>query len=91
MNVPPRAQLSRRAVAVAFAVSMLPIAALAQAPAYYGPVSADVAEIPYPHPVSTFAFVLYGKDVRMAYMDVKPTGTPNGQTVVLLHGFNFFG
>ena len=27
----------------------------------------------------------------MAYMDVKPTGTPNGQTVVLLHGFNFFG
>ena len=27
----------------------------------------------------------------MAYMDVKPTGAPNGQTVVLLHGFNFFG
>jgi pimeloyl-ACP methyl ester carboxylesterase len=63
----------------------------AQAPADYGPVSADVAEIPYPHPVSTLSFVLYGKDVRMAYMDVKPTGTPNGQTVVLLHGFNFFG
>jgi poly(3-hydroxybutyrate) depolymerase len=83
-------RLTRLAVSllVAFAA---PIAMQAQAPADYGPVSADVAEIPYPHPVSTFAFVLYGKDVRMNYMDVKPTGTPNGQTVVLLHGFNFFG
>jgi pimeloyl-ACP methyl ester carboxylesterase len=77
--------------AAALIVSLGPIAAVAQAPADYGPVSADVTEIPYPHPVSTFAFVLYGKDVRMAYMDVKPTGAPNGQTVVLLHGFNFFG
>ena len=65
--------------------------ALAQAPSDYGPVSADVSEIPYPYPVSTLSFMLYGKDVRMAYMDVKPTGAPNGQTVVLLHGFNFFG
>ena len=32
-----------------------------QAPADYGPVSADVTEIPYPHPVSTFAFVLVRK------------------------------
>jgi pimeloyl-ACP methyl ester carboxylesterase len=78
-------------MALALALSVMPRVVPAQAPADYGPVSADVAEIPYPHPVSTFAFVLYGKDVRMAYMDVKPTGTPNGQTVVLLHGFNFFG
>ncbi len=27
----------------------------------------------------------------MAYMDVKPTGAANGQTVVLFHGFNFSG
>lgn len=27
----------------------------------------------------------------MAYMDVEPAGTSNGTTVVLLHGFNFFG
>src|SRR6185503_13294812 len=66
-------------------------AAGAQAPADYGPVSADVAEIAYPYPVSTLSFVLYGQDVRMAYMDVKPTGAANGQTVVLLHGFNFSG
>jgi pimeloyl-ACP methyl ester carboxylesterase len=27
----------------------------------------------------------------MAYMDVPPSGTPNGRSVVLLHGMNFFG
>ena len=48
--------------------------ARAQAPADYGPVSANVEEIPYPYPVSYVPFVLYGQDVRMAYMDVKPTG-----------------
>ena len=79
------------AVFTALVLVVTPVSLHAQAPADYGPVSADVAEIPYPYPVSTLAFVLYGKDVRMAYMDVKPTGTPNGQTVVLLHGFNFFG
>ena len=65
--------------------------AFAQAPTDYRPVSADVEEIPYPHPVSYLSFVLYGQPVRMAYMDVKPTRQANGQTVVLLHGFNFFG
>ena len=79
-----------RALAV-FVLAVAPVSLPAQAPADYGPVSADVAEVPYPHPVSTFPFVLYGKDVKMAYMDVKPTGASNGQTVVLLHGFNFFG
>jgi pimeloyl-ACP methyl ester carboxylesterase len=77
---------------VAVALLTLGVSLLrAQAPADIPPVSADVAEIQYPYPVSTFAFVLYGQDVKMAYMDVKPTGAPNGQTVVLLHGFNFFG
>jgi pimeloyl-ACP methyl ester carboxylesterase len=65
--------------------------AQAQPPADYGPVSVDLTDIPYPYPVSTLPFVVYGQDVRMAYMDVKPTATPNGQTVVLLHGFNFSG
>jgi pimeloyl-ACP methyl ester carboxylesterase len=54
-------------------------------------VSANVEEVPYPYPVSYLPFTLYGQSVRMAYMDVKPTGPANGQSVVLLHGFNFFG
>jgi pimeloyl-ACP methyl ester carboxylesterase len=66
-------------------------AASAQAPADYGPVSVDLTDMPYPYPVSTFSFVLYGQNVNMAYMDVKPTAAANGQTVVLLHGFNFSG
>ena len=86
-----RAKSTFGALALTALSSVAPVSAVAQAPADYGPVSADVAEIPYPYPVSTLSFVLYGKDVRMAYMDVKPTGTPNGRTVVLLHGFNFFG
>ena len=80
-----------RRTLVGLLLAAAPVSLSGQAPADYGPVSADVTEISYPHPVSTFPFVLYGKDVKMAYMDVKPTGTPNGQTVVLLHGFNFFG
>ena len=40
---------------------------------------------------SYLPLTLYGQDVRMAYMDVPPPGTPNGHTVVLLHGNNFAG
>ena len=46
---------------------------------------------PYPYPVSYLPLTLYGQDVRMAYMDVPPAGTPNGRTVVLFHGMNFGG
>ncbi|HEY2163709.1 MAG TPA: hypothetical protein VGH04_06965, partial [Gemmatimonadaceae bacterium] len=33
----------------------------AQAPADYGPVSVDLTDVPYPYPVSTLSFVLYGQ------------------------------
>jgi len=59
-------------------LSAIATGVFAQAPSDYGPVSADVSEIPYPYAVSTLSFVLYGKDVRMAYMDVRPTGPPRG-------------
>src|SRR6185436_9808622 len=61
------------------------------APPDYGPMSVDMLDVQYPYPVSTFPLVVYGQSVKMSYMDVKPTGSPNGQTVVLLHGFNFSG
>ena len=60
-------------------------------PAGWGPMSINLEDVPYPHPVSYFSFTLEGQDVRMAYMDVPPGGTPNGKSVVLLHGMNFFG
>jgi pimeloyl-ACP methyl ester carboxylesterase len=46
---------------------------------------------PYPYPVHFLEFEMQHQMVRMAYMDISPTGSPNGQTVVLLHGKNFGG
>ena len=62
----------------------------AEPPADWGPTAIDYSNVPYPHPVSYLDVSLYGQDLRMAYMDVAPVGTPNGQTVVLFHGMNFF-
>ena len=55
------------------------------------PGSIRYEDIAYPYPVSYLPLVLYGQDVRMAYMDVPPSGQPNGRTVVLFHGMNFGG
>ena len=46
---------------------------------------------PSPYPVQFLPVTVEGQDLRMAYMDVKPTARANGRTVVLLHGKNFFG
>jgi pimeloyl-ACP methyl ester carboxylesterase len=60
------------------------------APPEWGPMSINLEDVPYPHPVSYLSFALEGQDVRMAYMDVPAQGTPNGKSVILLHGMNFF-
>jgi pimeloyl-ACP methyl ester carboxylesterase len=46
---------------------------------------------PYPHPVRFLPLVIEGRDLRMAYMDVKPSAADTGRAVVLLHGKNFSG
>src|SRR5262249_39215085 len=76
-------------VALAFA----PLSAPQQrkAPADIKPGSITYEDIAYPYPVSYFPLTVYGQDVRMAYMDVPPSGQPNGRTVVLFHGMNFGG
>jgi pimeloyl-ACP methyl ester carboxylesterase len=61
------------------------------APTDVKPGSINCEDVPYPYPSSYLPLTLYGQDVRMAYMDVPPLGTPNGHTVVLLHGNNFAG
>ncbi len=60
-------------------------------PAHWGPISINMEEVPYPYPVEFLNRNLYGQDVRIAYMDVAPTGSPNGQTVLLLHGGSYYG
>ncbi len=45
----------------------------------------------YPYPVSYIHLQLQGQDAIMAYMDLKPVSNAIDQTVILLHGKNFFG
>jgi len=76
----------------------MPAAAIAQArppavptPTDVKPGSITCEDVPYPFPVSYLPLTLYGQDVRIAFMDVAPSGAANGHTVVLFHGNNFAG
>jgi pimeloyl-ACP methyl ester carboxylesterase len=55
------------------------------------PGSITCEDVEYPYPSSYLPLTVYGQDVRMAFMDVAPSGQPNGHTVLLLHGHNFAG
>jgi pimeloyl-ACP methyl ester carboxylesterase len=68
------------------ALALLILASAASADeAAYGPQLEGYA---YPFALQHYRFQSQGTAMDMAYMDVKPT-TPNGHTVVLLHGKNF--
>ncbi|MDG2525454.1 alpha/beta hydrolase [Stenotrophomonas sp. HITSZ_GD] len=69
---------------LAFAAALLATPALAADT--YGPRLEGFA---YPYPVHTFALESQRQPLEMAYLDVAPTGQPNGRTAVLLHGKNF--
>ena len=53
------------------------------------PLGIDLEGYPYPFPVAFLPLSVDHHPVRMADMDVAPTGTPNGHTALLLHGRNF--
>jgi pimeloyl-ACP methyl ester carboxylesterase len=55
------------------------------------PLGIALENLAYPHPVRFFPVTVEGRDLRMAYMDVAPSGSANGHTLLLLHGKNFFG
>jgi pimeloyl-ACP methyl ester carboxylesterase len=81
-----RARLLRLAVTAAIGLAVpTAIAVAADAPTY-GP---ELEGFEYPFPVQRYRFSSQGQDLQMAYLDVKPSATPNGRTVVLLHGKNF--
>jgi pimeloyl-ACP methyl ester carboxylesterase len=92
---------SRRLAAIAVVATLFTSAPLlaqewpatppSEPPAEWGPVSPDLEEIEYPYPVGYLELNRFGQNMRMAYMDVPAAGTPNGQTVVLFHGMNFYG
>lgn len=51
----------------------------------YGPM---LEGFEYPHPVRRFEFISQGQTLSMAYLDVA-SDSPNGRTVLLMHGKNF--
>jgi pimeloyl-ACP methyl ester carboxylesterase len=55
-------------------------------PPSFGP---ELQGFDYPWPVHDFAFTSQGEAMVMRYMDVPPSGPPNGKTAVALHGKNF--
>jgi hypothetical protein len=54
-----------------------------KAPTDVKPGSITYEEVEYPYPVRYLPLTLYGRDVRMAYIDVPAARTPNGRTVML--------
>ncbi|AZD08312.1 Hydrolase, alpha/beta fold family [Pseudomonas chlororaphis] len=62
--------------------------ALAAAGPAYGP---ELQGFDYPYPLRHFAFESQGQALQMGYMDVPAKGTPNGRSVLLMHGKNFCG
>jgi pimeloyl-ACP methyl ester carboxylesterase len=74
----------------AFAADQWPAEPPSEAPADWGPVSINFEEIPYPYPVHFLELNRYGEKMRMAYMDIPPSGRSNGQTVLWQHGNNFY-
>ncbi len=79
-----------------YALAMILISPIAQGqppsepPLTWEATAIDYSNVPYPFPVEYLPLSLGGQDYRMAYMDVAPTVNPNGKTVVLFHGLNFF-
>jgi len=56
---------------------------------YDTPLGIGLESWPYPARVNLRACSVGGETLRMAYMDIAPTGKPRNRTVVLLHGKNF--
>src|SRR5258708_9250988 len=81
-----RARLLRLAMAAAGGLCSLAAVAAAADAAAYGP---ELEGFDYPFPVERYRFGSQNQDLQMAYLDVKPSSSPNGRTVVLLHGKNF--
>ena len=55
------------------------------------PLDINLENYQYPFPVDFIQLNEQGQSLKIAYMDVKPTGKVNGKAIMLLHGKNFNG
>jgi pimeloyl-ACP methyl ester carboxylesterase len=58
---------------------------------YDAPLGIAFEELKYPYPTAYLNLLVEGQELRMCFMDIQPTQNPNGRSVVLLHGKNFWG
>src|SRR5246127_4892344 len=58
---------------------------------YDEPLGTCYEELKYPYPTAYLNLFVEGQDLRMCFMDVQATKNPNGRSIVLLHGKNFWG
>lgn len=65
------------------------VAVAATKPVDPAAIDPEATNYEYPYPVRFFELESKKQPLRMAYLDVAAQGTPNGRTVVLLHGKNF--
>lgn len=63
-------------------------ASAAETTPHYGP---ELQGFDFPYPIQKFTFTSQKQSLTMGYIDVKPKGTANGRTAVLMHGKNFCG
>lgn len=93
---------SRTLLIRAFGLALITILIVLYIPSAWGndvqtsvtpqPLGIALDEYEYPHPVTYRSLSIESQDVRMAYMDVPAVSErPNGETVLLMHGKNFFG
>ena len=67
-----------------------PATAASQPPnTYTEPLGTSLEGWPYPGPLQFLPLTMERQQVRMAYMDFKPTAPSNGRSIMLLHGKNF--
>ena len=93
-HVTPKSALQHLCYAVVLYMAGTTLALAAPpntAPADWGPISINLEEFEYPYPVHYMDFRIYNEDVRIAYMDVAPTGPANGRTVIFHHGGLYYG
>ena len=79
--------IARAIAGLGFALALAPAQAQSAAAPVYG---AELEEFAYPAPTQQYRFTSQRVDLQMTYMVVKPA-SPNGRTVVLMHGKNFCG
>lgn len=90
-NIAMKTRILFSAFISCFLLLVVPVSAQIPLSTVPEPLGIAMEDWSYPYAVRFLSLNIQGQEVRMAYMDVKPTAAPNGRTVLLLHGKNFFG